>query len=70
MRTILVTDYLERTALQFPQKIAFADEKISLSFGELRNEARCIGATIAQYGIFKQPIVVFMDKEPRCVAAF
>lgn len=70
MRTILVTDYLERTALQFPQKIAFADEKISLSFGELRNEARRIGAAIAQYGIFKQPIVVFMDKEPRCVAAF
>lgn len=70
MRTILVTDYLEHTAEVFPTKTAFADEKSCLSFGELRDEARRLAMGLVKRNFFKKPIAVFMEKEPRCVAAF
>ena len=70
MRTILVTDYLERTAKKFPEKIAFADEKTSLSFRELRDASRRVAMGFVHRKFFKKPIVVFLEKSPYCVAAF
>lgn len=70
MGTISVTDYLERTAENFPGKIAFIDEKMSLSFRELRSEARCLAMGLVRRKFFRKPIAIFMDKNPRCVAAF
>ena len=70
MGTISVTDYLERTAKRFSEKMAFVDEKMSLSFRDLRDEARCLAMGLIQRNFFKKPIVIFMEKCPRCVAAF
>lgn len=70
MRTILVTDYMEKTARQFPDKIAFADEKDSLTFSELRSLARHVAMGLINRELFKKPIVVYLEKSPACIAAF
>lgn len=70
MMTILVTDYLERTAKKFPDKVAFADDKVSMTFSELRDSARRIATVLAKHNFFKQPVVVYMEKSPACIAAF
>ena len=54
-----LTDYLECAAVQYPEKIAFADEKESLSYKELRRKARNLGSFIAkQVGRTRCPVAV------------
>jgi len=70
MRTTLVTDYLEKTAERFHDKIAFANDNFSMTFGELRNISKRIATVLAECHFFKQPVAVFLDKSPNCIAAF
>lgn len=68
-----VTQWLDETAERFPDKIAFGTEikgeTITLTFSELRDTARKIGAVLASVGYFKEPVLIAMDKTPQCVAA-
>lgn len=68
MKNIL--EFLENTAPKLGDKPAFADESGSLSFAELLHLARAGGSFLAERGIYRQPVVVFMDKAPRTIAAF
>lgn len=68
MKNIL--EFLENTAPRLGDKTAFADESGSLSFAELLRLARAGGSFLAERGIYRQPVVVFMDKAPRTIAAF
>ncbi len=68
MKNIL--EFLENTAPKLGDKPAFADESGSLSFAELLRLARAGGSFLAERGIYRQPVVVFMDKAPRTIAAF
>jgi len=70
MKTRIVTDYLDRAAEMFPDKLAFADEKEELSFQEVRIKAKRIGAAITGRGYFKRPVAVFLDKQAKCIPAF
>ena len=65
-----ITDYLNRTAEKFPEKIAFVDEKRAISFSDLRMEARKVASVLIRMGVRRQPIAVFLDKSASCVAAF
>ena len=65
-----ITDYLETTAARLPQKNAISDQKRTLTFTTLRDEARHIGTSLAEAGLFKQPVAIFLDKSVECVAAF
>ncbi len=65
-----VTDYLDAVVERFPDKVAFADERRAITFKELRKEAICIAGTLVEQGLFKQPIVIFMDKSVECIASF
>jgi amino acid adenylation domain-containing protein len=65
-----VTEYLEATAERLPDKIAFADTKESLTFSDLRGRAHSIGTFLARRELFKQPVVVAMERGARCVSAF
>ena len=67
---ISVTDYLEQTAERFPDKAAFIDDTSSLTFAQLRYEARLCAMGLVHRHLFQRPVVVFMGKSPRCVAAF
>ena len=65
-----VLEYLEATAPRLPDKIAFSNGTDSLTFGEVSRAARGIGTFLAQNGFRREPVVVFMEKHPRSVAAF
>ena len=64
-----VSDYLEITCRKFPDKAAIADNKSSLTFMQLRNDARKISAAFIGRGLFKKPIAIYMEKSPQCFAA-
>lgn len=66
----LVTDYLDKSAEKYPDKIAFVNERRSITFSELRQEARHIAMGLIERKIFRCPVAIFLDKSPECVAAF
>ena len=68
MKNIL--EFLEATSAKYPEKIAFEDDESSLSFSELSKLAKAGGSYLAGRGLYKEPVVVFMSKAPRTVAAF
>ena len=63
-----VLDYLEKTVKLVPNKIAYANEKESLTFIEVYNSAKSIGSYIASFHLCKQPIVVYMEKSPSAIS--
>lgn len=65
-----VLEYLERTVKRFPEKTAYANDRESITFREVYQQARAVGTFLSRKGIYKQPVVVFMDKHPRAVVAF
>ena len=65
-----VLEYLEETAERFPQGIAFADNKSSLTFLQLRDTAKRIGSYLLRFGMKNAPIAVMMEKTPLNIAVF
>lgn len=62
-----VLEYLEQTAARFGEKTAFADEKESLTFGQLLDRSRRLGTYLARrVPKNRTPIAVLAD---RCVAS-
>lgn len=67
---INVLEYLEASAFRLPEKTAFADAAESLGFEQLLRASRAIGSALCRKGIYKEPVVVFMQKAPKEIAAF
>ena len=65
-----ILQYLEQTVCRVPDKVAFADDKTQLTFAETYDQARKIGSFLHREGFYKQPVVVFMRKQPATLAAF
>ncbi len=63
-----ILEYLERTAEQLPEKIAFSTPEESVSFKELERAAKSIGTYLLPFG--KCPVAVMTQKTPVSVAAF
>ena len=61
-----VTEYLNQTVEKYPDKIAVQDSKRSLSFREVQKEAMQTATLISQYGLFKRPIAILLDKSTEC----
>lgn len=57
-----VTYWLDKTAERFPDRIAFADEKREITFGEMQRQAKGIATEILKKSMFKKPIVIYLDK--------
>ncbi len=68
--TTNVLDYLDASADRFPDKIAFGDEKTTLTFAQLRDLSRRGGTYLAGHVRTGLPVAVFMEKTPECLAAF
>jgi len=67
---INVLDYLDNIAARLPNKAAFCDDAIHLTFAELDLRSRAIGSALAAGGFANEPVVVFMAKGPCAVSAF
>lgn len=65
-----VLDYLNETVLRIPDKTAFSDGTDSLTFREVYEQSRAIGFWLYRRGVYKKPVVVFMNKHPKEVTAF
>jgi D-alanine--poly(phosphoribitol) ligase subunit 1 len=61
---------IERTAAQYPNRIALADDQTSLSYQALLDRAGRVGSRLAALGFRKAPVAVYMNKTPDCAAAF
>lgn len=65
-----VLDYLDSTVLKVPDKIAFANENEALTFLDVYSQNRSLASFFIQKGLYKEPIVVFMNKHPKTITAF
>ena len=66
----VVTDYLDQTAKEYPEKVAFVDENRSITFSQIQDEAHHIASRLIEEGFFKQPIIVYLDKSVEVIPAF
>ena len=65
-----ILEYLEKTVLRCPDKVAFSDAETVLTFSQVYRQARSVGSWLHREGFYKQPVVVFMRKQPATLAAF
>ena len=65
-----ITDYLDKTVKEFPNKVAFVDNNREIAFGELRDEAFLIADRLISVGCFKQPVLIFMEKSVPMISSF
>jgi len=65
-----VLNYLNQIVKEKPEKTAYSDGTVSLSFQEVYNQSRAVGSYLQQKGCYKKPIAVFMQKAPKEIAAF
>lgn len=65
-----ILEYLEKTAVRLPDKIAFSTGKESMTFGEVQTQAWAIGSKLLSLGLSGESVVIFMDKHPKTVTAF
>lgn len=69
---INITEYLEKTVCAFPNKNAFVDEHKSITFEQLRTQARNVATQILSHlqGQINVPIALFMDKSVDMLLAY
>lgn len=70
MRQRNVLEYLEATAPRLPDKIAYADDSCELTFRQVYHDSRAIGSALYEKGYYHEPVVVYMPKHPKTIAAF
>ena len=65
-----VIDYLNRIVTICPEKTAFSDGEVSLTFRQVYDQSRAFASFLHESGIYKKPVVIYMQKSPAEVAAF
>ncbi len=65
-----VTYWLDKTADRFPDKTAFADEHKEVTFGQLRMQAMALATQMLQMGLFKKPVVIYLEKGVDVLVSF
>lgn len=65
-----VLEYLERSAMAFPDKTAVADPEKSSTYKELLHHAKAIGSFLLKQEPPGSPVAVFMDKSVEALTAF
>ena len=65
-----ILSYLEETVKRVPNKLAFSNGKEGMTFSELYDASCAIGSELCRCGAKGEPVVIFMDKHPKTLAAF
>lgn len=65
-----VLDYMEESVKRVPDKIAFTNGTEGLTFQQVYDHTGIIGTYLYNKGIYKEPVVVFMNKHPKTITAF
>lgn len=65
-----VLDYLIQIVNKVPDKVAFSNGEEALTFSQLYEQSRSIGTYQHSMAVYREPVVIFMNKHPKMVAAF
>ncbi len=65
-----VLNYLYNTVTKYPDKTAYSDGEVSLTFKEVYEQCRAVGSFLISRGVYKKPIVIFMQRGPKEISAF
>ena len=67
-----VLEYLEKSAVRVPEKVAFAYDKKEITYGNLIKRAKSIGYALSRHagGALRKPIVVFVDRNIESLVSF
>jgi D-alanine--poly(phosphoribitol) ligase subunit 1 len=65
-----ILEYLDYTVKRVPEKIAYSNGETGISFREVYDQARAIGTFLNRQGVYKEPVVVFMNRHPKAIVAF
>lgn len=65
-----VLSMLERTAQNFPNKIAVIEEEKSCTYARLQHHSKAVATYLIRHHIRHEPIIVFMDKGIQALYAF
>ena len=65
----IVTDYLDKTAELFPEKVFVGDKDKEITYKEFKEKALKIASHINACGYSKQPVAVYMKKSVECLIA-
>ena len=65
-----ILQYMDEAASRTPDRIAFADDTLSLTFSEFRERARRVGSWLMQQGAGDEPVIIFMKRSPLTLTAF
>ena len=65
-----ILEYLDYTVKRVPDKIAYSNGETGISFREVYDQARAIGTFLNRQGVYKEPVVVFMNRHPKAIVAF
>lgn len=66
----VITDYLDQAVLKYGDKFAFVDEKKKLTYGQLQDEAYHVASAIISFGVFKEPVAIYLDKGVHVISSF
>ncbi len=64
-----ILEYLESSAENYPDKIAFSDGVQGISFSSLCDKAKRVGSYLAGRGYYRECVAIFMKKSPDAIAA-
>lgn len=65
-----VLSYLDAIVKKVPDKIAYANEAEAFTFRQVYEQSRSIATALHRRGIYREPVVVFMDKHPKTIIGF
>ena len=68
--TANVVEWLDKTAVKYPDKRAIWDEEGGVTFSEYRNKAMAIAREIINLSIEKKPVVVYFKKSAKVLVSF
>jgi len=65
-----VTEYLEKTAVTYPDKTAVKDAKGEISFFQLRNSGKRIATQLLDRHVTNRPVALYLSKNKESVISF
>lgn len=65
-----VLDYLYEIVDKVPDKVAYSTGTEGLTFKEVYDQASSVATWLNKQGVYKEPVVIFMNKHPKTVVAF
>ena len=65
----IITDFLDEAVKEVPEKVAFVEEKRSITYKQLQQEAHKIAMPVINAKIRKKPVAIYLDKSISCISA-